>query len=67
MLNRERFKKELDWEWDGITILNSMIKDGFTEKMKCEIRCEGGASQYLKEEHCRQRNDCAKAGLQLMC
>lgn len=38
MLSRERFKKELDWEWDGITILNSTIKDGLTEKMKWELR-----------------------------
>lgn len=43
-----------------------MIKDGLTEKMKYELRCEGGASRYLKEEHCRQRNACAKSGLQLM-
>lgn len=35
--------------------------------MKCELRYERGASQYLKKEHFRQRNVCAKAGLQLMC
>lgn len=47
--------------------IKSHDQDDFTKKLKCELRYKRGASQYLKKEHFRQRNVCAKAGLQLMC
>lgn len=43
---RENFKKEV--EWDGITILYSVVKDGLTEKLKYELRCEGGSKSKSK-------------------
>lgn len=40
MFYGEKFKKEVDWGQNGITILNSVIKSGVTEKLNCELRCD---------------------------
>lgn len=48
MFYGEQFKKEVDWEQDNITILNNVIKDGLTEKPKCELRYEEGSKPITK-------------------